>query len=704
MALFKKREQDISPAIETIGISFSGMTKDNGKITPSDQNVNQIQGLTPIQNLIKEAIDDTQFKGEVQQNKVRFPKDLGEEHPYNPKITEDICTLVGYVNGMISKFVDFVWGAGITLKTENEAAKEILEQWMIDNDFNVNGRSWFKEALVKPAGILELGGEDETKPPKGIKVLNFNYMYLVRDKKGKEIGWNQYKGAWDKFIKGGDDVIPFKPFQIAPIMFNKSGDNPYGLGIIYPSLRTINDLLGNRKYRALLLKRKAGAPIIATIGRPEVNPKMMPKAGAVDAFAAKLEHFTNKTEIAVDALVDLKVLDFGNLAERFDSAILDDLDDLHGAMQIPQVLMGKGNIAEGLADTQLDGLERTAKSYQEEIEKTIENRIFKRVLMGNGIQEHVEVEWGQPSAKEKTERITKVTELLKMFNLSEVLRVRLELELSKLLGFEKSLDEEIESEGEERKADKDEMKALQKKMMANPQAPGGTSPSEKKPVVPGRKKEETKVKQPRVPGANRPNAKLYDKECVCAHCESLTQDYTLKEWLGFDYMLFTKIITGLIKEDDFEFLKAMTSEELTAGKFTDIQIEELRNILKEGFQEHKTINQMAEEISSRVKPSDLYATENGKLKLNKTGDKILRLSSPERGINIARTETTRFGAEGSIQHYTEAGVTQLQFVASYGMRTCPECNDLNGIIFTKTEAQGIIPVHSMCRCTWLPVV
>ncbi len=90
------------------------------------------------------------------------------------------------------------------------------------------------------------------------------------------------------------------------------------------------------------------------------------------------------------------------------------------------------------------------------------------------------------------------------------------------------------------------------------------------------------------------------------------------------------------------------------------------------------------------------------------------LSDKVEGIGVtrarvmARTETIRAHAEGTLNSYEEAGlegVTVLsEFSSSRDDAVCDECADLEGQTFTLAEAHGIIPVHPNCRCAWLPVV
>lgn len=75
---------------------------------------------------------------------------------------------------------------------------------------------------------------------------------------------------------------------------------------------------------------------------------------------------------------------------------------------------------------------------------------------------------------------------------------------------------------------------------------------------------------------------------------------------------------------------------------------------------------------------------------------------------LARTETIRAHAEGTLNSFEEAGIegveVQSEFSTAGDESVCPECEELEGQVYSVSEAHGIIPVHPNCRCAWLPVV
>lgn len=113
-------------------------------------------------------------------------------------------------------------------------------------------------------------------------------------------------------------------------------------------------------------------------------------------------------------------------------------------LQVPEVLLGAGRIPEGLAQVQLEAFDRRVRSIQTELEKIIERQVFNRVLNANGLQEHVEFEWGEPSTAEENVSIQQLTVLLQNPMLSPGLRLELEKQLAGLFGVDESLIEPVE--------------------------------------------------------------------------------------------------------------------------------------------------------------------------------------------------------------------------------------------------------------------
>jgi SPP1 gp7 family putative phage head morphogenesis protein len=79
-----------------------------------------------------------------------------------------------------------------------------------------------------------------------------------------------------------------------------------------------------------------------------------------------------------------------------------------------------------------------------------------------------------------------------------------------------------------------------------------------------------------------------------------------------------------------------------------------------------------------------------------------------RGIVLARTETIRAHAEATLTRLADYGfdsvMGQAEFRTAQDDRVCARCAGLNGQVYSLAQAKGVIPVHVLCRCVWLPVI
>ena len=134
-------------------------------------------------------------------------------------------------------------------------------------------------------------------------------------------------------------------------------------------------------------------------------------------------------------------------------------------------------------------------------------------------------------------------------------------------------------------------------------------------------------------------------------------------------------VVGLLYTRTFQDLKGVTEE-------MDKQIS---RVLSQGIIDGLGARAIARQINERV-------------------DKI----GITRARAIARTEIVRAHSEASISAYKEARIegvsAEVEFSTAGDDAVCPECEALEGRVFSIDESSGIIPVHVNCRCAWLPVI
>ena len=293
------------------------------------------------------------------------------------------------------------------------------------------------------------------------------------------------------------------------------------------------------------------------------------------------------------------------------------------------------------------------------------------MLLANGFQENVEFVWNLPGETEINKRIEKVSILLgSMVQTSAPMRAALELELARLFNIEGL-----------------------KEILITPQKAIEQEEERKKEENAEREKEENEIPQPEVPGA-KPNAnqKLTEK----LHADMTIEEFVnLKEFLGFTYSDYVVQILRILSRDKFVALRALTSEDIENGLLVSGEVEKLRIILKDGFKNNQTINQ----IESRI-------NQDMNLRNRLRGGKVI-MGATARANMIARTETVRLANQALLGLYSENGVERYQFLAALSDRTCPICEGLNGQVFNILEAvQGVnLPhIHTGCRCSTIGVI
>ena len=93
-------------------------------------------------------------------------------------------------------------------------------------------------------------------------------------------------------------------------------------------------------------------------------------------------------------------------------------------------------------------------------------------------------------------------------------------------------------------------------------------------------------------------------------------------------------------------------------------------------------------------------------------DMAERIASRIEGIGIARartlarTEVIGSHAAATLNKFQEAGLEGVKVLAEFttagDAQVCERCASLEAKTYTIEEAEGLIPVHPNCRCTFIP--
>jgi len=623
------------------------------------------------------------FKSLVNRRPTKFPDDIGEMHLFDMGMTEELCVKFGFVGAIVDRVMEYVWGPGFGVKCEDENALQIINDWNRETQFPVLGRKWLKDGLVKGIGCLELGGAS-TGPIQGIKVLDSKYMYVKRDIMGNLLQVTQLTKTFpkDNFdfskLQEGKDYVTWKGNEVNNIIFlpiNSMGDMFYGYGIIYPNLNSIDNFLMANKDMHTILKRKAGTPYHIKMGSME--KEIYPDAAAVADMGQKLTWLESRTEWVTGPDIEIKCVDFGNTSDKFQFPIDNDMKMIFHGFQTPETVAGSA-VSTGLGSSvgteHGDAFDRHIQSIQEEIEKVIETKIYKRLLASYGYANvPVEIVWGEDTDEDKWNKINNLKNLLMSLS-NPALREQVERDIALTLGYEEDMFEE--GLVRQKKEEEEEKKAF---------ADGaGQKPGFFKNVLQKLTGQNiTKVRE----------VKLVDIP------EDIFRDYVLTEWVGFSYHKYVKYIDEEIDKDRFTDLAAMSAREYEVGYLTENQVNKLKVALKETFNKGHGIKMLSSTLLNKNIIPDLYA-------LAEDGTKSLIMSRDVRSLMVARTETIRMANQGALANYKENNVREVSFTAALSDRTCEECMSLDGKVFeiSNIPPDALIPVHPNCRCTYIPVI
>ena len=109
-------------------------------------------------------------------------------------------------------------------------------------------------------------------------------------------------------------------------------------------------------------------------------------------------------------------------------------------------------------------------------------------------------------------------------------------------------------------------------------------------------------------------------------------------------------------------------------------LDAIRSTLAEGFSAGESIQQLTKRIEG-------YFEDNARF----------------RAERIARTEVISASNEGALHRYELEGIGKSEFYPSPD--ACDVCLEIaEDPIYITQDSHGVIPVHSNCRCVWLPVV
>lgn len=168
----------------------------------------------------------------------------------------------------------------------------------------------------------------------------------------------------------------------------------------------------------------------------------------------------------------------------------------------------------------------------------------------------------------------------------------------------------------------------------------------------------------------------YKQAAVKSYTQANKTSQTLDEFL-------TTAFDSPVATDRIELLATRAFEQLRG--VTDAMAADMNRVFSDGIAHGKDPYEIARNLT-------------------KTVDKISRT----RAVRIARTEVVHAYAEGQLDSFEELGVEEVGILAEWSTAgdgdVCDQCEPLEGIIMSVSEARGMIPIHPNCRCAWVPAL
>src|SRR3990167_9109471 len=524
---------------------------------------------------IKESIVLEQFKSQLtpeeqSQSRNNIQSNLGEDHPFDYVVIEGVLQKFGLVNAVVDKISDFTLGGGLYIESDDEDAVSIIDDWRNETNFDIYLKPWFKEGLSKGSGFLEIAGLGNASVQNMVKVPNANGVYLKRDKFGNIIETNQYIGNSTLRINS-NDIISLNKDEIIHLPINKICSSAYGQGIVYSALTIINDFLMAQKSIHILTKRKANAPVHWKLGNADKDD--YPEQSDINAFGQDLQFMNESTEYVTGPNAEPKVIDYGNIGDKFTTVLENDYKLLSYSFQVPEIIMGSkdtgGSLgSSGISNVQLDSFIRRCKSYQTTDINPALKYIFDKVLLSKGkVDVDYKICWGYLSDEEKNKRLETYKNLLSS-NISAGLRV----ELEKKIAYELEIDyEEVDTNNEDDMQKQIDMqKALQK------------------PAYPSESLTEAMFKK-------KKRKSYYTSNGI--HEATVDENTKVTEWLNKDITNYKNDIIEMLNEDIFEYLLAENHYQRKAGYLTKTEIRKLKKVFSEAIVQNKSIKEIKEDIT-----------------------------------------------------------------------------------------------------------
>ncbi len=157
-------------------------------------------------------------------------------------------------------------------------------------------------------------------------------------------------------------------------------------------------------------------------------------------------------------------------------------------------------------------------------------------------------------------------------------------------------------------------------------------------------------------------------------------------------------------EEDFAFFRGTKEQFLRESFAQPVAIDKVKLLAERTLTDLQGVGQslatsltreLAEGLVQGMNPREIARRMSRNLDIGK-----------RRAQQIARTEIIRAHAEGALDSLEKLGVDRVGVMVEWSTagddRVCPLCEPMEGVVLRVSEARGMIPRHTQCRCTPIP--
>jgi uncharacterized protein len=148
-------------------------------------------------------------------------------------------------------------------------------------------------------------------------------------------------------------------------------------------------------------------------------------------------------------------------------------------------------------------------------------------------------------------------------------------------------------------------------------------------------------------------------------------------------------------------LKTVRSKIDSARSDTDRIMEDLSNSLHNSVRSSASVSEAIKSVSENMKAVGRRLSAVVSVHTVGSHATAALATYRENGIQYVGADVER--VPKAAHDHNSLDEELLQFATAGDNLVCPECEDLEGGIYTLDEAEGVIPVHPECRCAWIPV-